>query len=121
MEFSFFNVEIIHVFNSNFVDIRSATSHPFGFKSIIKQPNIYILKLLVNTLRNQDNKVVCIQVDKDITMVRSSEFMRKCHNMNIIVSTSVGDKASLNGKIESPDKTLNNIARNFLLNSIPEK
>ena len=41
--------------------------------------------------------------------------------MNIIVQTTGGDESSLNGKIESPNKTLANITRALLLNSIHKK
>ena len=41
--------------------------------------------------------------------------------MNIIVQTTGGDASSLNGKSESPNKTLANITRSLLLNSIHKK
>ena len=41
--------------------------------------------------------------------------------MNIIVQTVGGYASSLNGKIESPNKTLANIMRDFLLNSSHKK
>ena len=41
--------------------------------------------------------------------------------MNIIVLTTGGDVSSLNGKSEIPDKTLANITRTLLLNSIHKK
>ena len=47
--------------------------------------------------------------------------MRTCHNMNIIFQTTGGDAYSLNGKSESPNKTLANITRALLLNSIHKK
>ena len=57
MEFLFFNVEIIHVFNSTFVAIRFATSHTFGFPSRRKWPPSDILKIFCNILKNKDKKV----------------------------------------------------------------
>ena len=85
--------------------IRSATSHPFEFTSRIKHPPLEILKLLVTTLRNQDKKVVFIQVDDDGELAISSEFMKTCHNMNIIVQTIGRDAPLLNGETESLNKT----------------
>ena len=41
--------------------------------------------------------------------------------MNIIVQTTCVDASSLNGKIESPNKTLDNIMRDLLLNSSHKK
>ena len=41
--------------------------------------------------------------------------------MNIIVQTTGGDASSLNGKSESPNKTLANITRALVLNSIHKK
>ena len=41
--------------------------------------------------------------------------MRTCHNMNIIVNTTGGDAFSINGKSESPNKTLANITKALLL------
>ena len=78
-------------------------------------------KLLVTTLINQDNKVAFIIVDEDGELARSSEFMRTCHNMNIIVQTIVLDASSLNDKSESLNKTIANITRALLLNSSHKK
>ena len=41
--------------------------------------------------------------------------------MNIIVQTTGGDASSINGKNESPNKTLGNITRAILLNSSHKK
>ena len=101
--------------------ICSATSYPFGFPSRSKRPPLYILKFLGTTLRNQDKKVAFIRVDEDGSLARSSKFMRTCHNMNIIVQTTGGDSSSLNGKSESPNKTLANIKRALLINSSHKK
>ena len=117
MDFSFFNVEIIHRFTSTFVAICSANSYPFGFPSRSKFLPLDILKFLVATSRNQDKKVAFIQVDEDVALARSSESMKTCHNMNIIVKNTVGDASYLNGKIEIPNKTLSNITRALLLYS----
>ena len=108
-------------FNSTFVAICSATSYPFGFPSRSKRPPLYILKCIVTTLRNQDKKVAFIRVDEDGAPARSSESMKTCHNMNIIVRTTGGDASSLNGKIKSPNKTLANIKRAIFLNSSHKK
>ena len=100
IDFAFFNAESIRGFNSTFVDICSATSYPFGFPYIIKRPPLDILKFLVTTLVNQDKKVAFIRVNEDGALARSSEFMRTCHNMNIIVHTTGGDASSINGKLK---------------------
>ena len=96
--------------------ICSATSHPFGSLSRSKRPPLDILKILVTTLRNKDKKVAFIRVDKHGALARSSEFMKKYHNINIIVQTTGGYASSINGKIEIPNKTLANITRALLLN-----
>ena len=88
MDFAFFNGESIRGFTSNFVAICSATSHPFGFPSRSKRPPLDILKFIITTLSNQDNKFAFIRVDEDGALSRSSEFMEKFHNMNIIVKTA---------------------------------
>ena len=121
MDFAFFNVESIRGFTSTFVAICSATSYPFGFPSRSKRPTLDVLKFLVTTLRNQDKKVAFIRVDEDGALARSSEFMRTCHNMNIIVQNTGGDASSLNGKSESLNKTLANITRALLINSSHKK
>ena len=54
----------------------------------------------VPKLRHQYKKVVFIRVDEDVALARSSEFMKTCHNMNIIVHTTVGYASSLNGKVK---------------------
>ena len=80
-----------------------------------------MLKFIVTTLRNQDKKVSFILVDEDEPLARYSEFMKTCHNMNIIIQTEGWNEYSLNGKSESPDKTLANITRNLIMNSSHEK
>ena len=72
-------------------------------------------------MRNQDNKFAFIRVDKYGDIARYYESMNTCHNMNIIVQNTGGDKSSLHGKIESPNKALANITRALLLNSIHNK
>ena len=101
--------------------IYSDTSYPFGFPSRSKRSPLDILKLLVTTLRNQDKKVALIRVDEYGALSRSSELMKTCHSMNIIVQTTGGDASSLNGKSEIPNKTLANITRSLLLNSSYKK
>ena len=61
-------------------------------------------------------KVTFIQADEDGALERSSEFMKTCHNMNIIVQTICVDVSSLNGKSESPNKKLANNTGALLLN-----
>ena len=117
MDLVFSNVESIRGFTSIFVAICSVTSHPFGFPSRKKRPPLDNLKFLVTTLRNHDKKVVFIRSYEDWALAISSEFMRTCHNMNIMVQTTCGDASSLNGKSEIPNKTLSNNPRYLLLNS----
>ena len=121
LDFAFFNVESIREFTSTFVAVCAATSYPFGFLSRSKIPPLDILQLIVTKLSNQYNKVVFIKVDEDEALARSSEFMKTCHNMNIIVQNTGGDAFYLNGKSESPNKTLSNITRVILLNSTHKK
>ena len=97
MDFSFYNVEIIHGFTSTFVAVCSATSYPFGFTSRSKRPSLDITKLLVTTSSNQDKKVAFVRVEKYGALARPSGFMITCHNMNIIFQTKGGDSYSLNG------------------------
>ena len=70
---------------------------------------------------HHDKKVAFIKVDEDGTLARSSEFMRTCHNMNIIVQITVVDASSLNGKIKPPNKTLDDTTGDFLLRSSHKK
>ena len=100
IDFSFFNVESIRGFTSTVVAICSANSYPFVFPSRCKRPPLDILKFLVTTSRNQDNKFAFIIVDKDLALARSSKFMNMCYNMNIIVQTTVGDASYIDGKVE---------------------
>ena len=121
MDFSFFNAESIRGSTSIFVSIYYATSYPFGFLPRNKSPPLDILKFLVTTLRNNDNKVAFIIVDEDGSLARSSDFMNKCHNVNIIVHNTCGDATSLDVKSESPNKILAKITRALLLNSTHKK
>ena len=98
MYLAFLNVESMGGVTSTFVAIYSATSYPFGFPSRIKHPPLDILKFLVTVLINQYKKVAFIRDDEDGEPARSFEFMKTCHNMNIIVQTTGGDASSLNGK-----------------------
>ena len=117
MYYDIFNVGRIRGFNSTFVAICSATSYTFGFTSRRKRPPLDILNFIVTTLRNQDKKVSFVQVDKYGALSKTSEFMRTCHNMNIIVQTTGGYVPSFNGKTEIPNKAMANIKRAFLLKS----
>ena len=73
------------------MDICSATSHPFGFPYRIKRLPPDILKFIVTALINQDKKVAFIRIDEYGALARSPEFMKTCHNMKIIVQTTVRD------------------------------
>ena len=121
MYFEFFNVESIRWFTSIFGAICSVTSYPFGFTSRSKCPPLDILKFLVTTLRNQDKTFAFVWVDEYGALARSSEFMKTCHNMNIIVKNTGGYESSINGKSEIPNKTISNITIDILLNSIHKK
>ena len=70
---------------------------------------------------NQDKKVSSVRVDEYLSLARSFEFMKTCHTMNIIVQATGGYASYLNGKRESPNKTLANIKRYILLNSSRKK
>ena len=67
---------------------------------------------------NKDKKVSFIRVEKYGALARASEFMRTCHNMNIIVQTTGENEYELNGISEIPKKTLSNITRALILKSI---
>ena len=121
MDFAFLDIESIRGFTSTFVAICSATSYPFGLPSRSKRKPLDIIKFLVTILRNQDKKIAFVIIDEDVALTRYSEFMKTCHNMNIIVQTTCGDDSSLSDRIESPNKTLANITRALLLNSSHKK
>ena len=72
-------------------------------------------------MSNQDKIVTFVQVDEDGELARSSEFMKTCHNMNIIVKDTGVDASLLNGKSEIPNKTLADITRALLLTSSNKK
>ena len=72
MDFAFFNVESMRGFTSTFVAIFSYTLYPFGLPSRSKPTPLDILKFIVTTLRNKDNKVACIRVDEDVALAISS-------------------------------------------------
>ena len=119
--FAFFKCWIHPCIYVAFFDVCPATSYTFGFPSRIKRPPIEILKLLVTTFSNQDNKAAYIWVDEDGSLARSSKFMSTFHNKNIIVQTTGGHASSPNGKSKSLNKTLSNITRALLLNSSHNK
>ena len=103
------------------MDICSATSYPFEFTSKIKSPTLDTIKFRVTTLINQYKKVTFTQVDEYRALARYSGFMKTCNDMNIMVQTTGGYESYLNCKSESPNKTLDNITRTLLLNSIHKK
>ena len=117
MNFSFFNVEGIYGYTSDFVYMCSATSYPFVFPYRIKHLPLNVLKFCVTALRNQNKKISFIQVDEDGALARYSEFVKSWHIINIIVQTTGGYSYSLNDKSEIPNKTLGNNKRALLLNS----
>ena len=116
MYFSLFNVEIIHEFALIFVPIWSNTSYSFGFTSRVKILPFEMLKFLLDNLRNKYKKVALVWVDEDGTFSKSSESMKPCYRMNILVQTT-GDYAySLNGKSEITNKVLANIKLSLMMN-----
>ena len=98
IDFANFNVENLRVFTSDFVDMCSANSHPFGFISRSKRPPTDILKFIFAALINQDKKVAFIRVDEDGSLARFSEFTKTSHTMNIMVQNTGGYAYYLNGK-----------------------
>ena len=52
---------------------------------------------------------------EDGALGKSTEFVRTCHNMKIIVQTKGGDESSINGKSVIPNKKMANITRMLLL------
>ena len=101
--------------------IYSATSHPFGFPSRRKRKSLDILKFIVTTLRNKENKVSFIRVDEYEALTGYSEFMKTCHNMNIIVQTKEGYESSLNCKREIPKRHMLISKELFYLNKVTRK
>ena len=95
-------------------------SYPITHLVYINQPLLLPVSIrqLNYTLSNQDKKFASIRTNKDCKSVRSSEFMRTCHNMNIIFQTTGVYEYSINGEI---DKFLANITRSLLLNSSHNK
>ena len=91
------------------------------FTSRIKIPRLNILKFLVNTLRNHYSKVTFIQVDEYGVLARSSEFMKTCYDMNIIVQKTGGYVSCFYGKSESSNNTLSNITGALLMKSSNNK
>ena len=121
MNITFFNVESISGFTSNFVSIWSATSQPFCFLSIIKTLLIYIIKFKVNTLRKKDNKFAFVWVYKYVSQKLYLEFMRAWHNMNIIVQTTGRDSYYHDVKSWTSNKILSNITRVLMVSFICNK
>ena len=116
IDFSFFNVESIRGFTSTSEAIYSATSYPLGFPPRSKLPPLDILKNIAITMMNQDEKCLFVRVDKDGTLEISSEYTSTRNNINIIIKTISGDEFSLNVKSEIPNKSVDNIKRDLLLN-----
>ena len=98
MNFSFFHDESILGFTSIFVFVCSATPYPFVFPYRSKLPPPGVLKFLVTTLRNQGKKIALIRVDENVAIAISSEFVKACHNMNIVVQTTGVYASYINGK-----------------------
>ena len=65
--------------------ICSATSYLFGFPYRIKRLPSDILKLLVTKLIKKDKKIAFIRVGEDGALAKSSELLRICQNMKILV------------------------------------
>ena len=81
-----------------------------------EEKRLDILKLLVPKFKKKYNKVAFIRVNEEGELARYSEFIRTYHNTNIIVQTTGGDEYKINGKIDIPKKTLDNITSDLLLN-----
>ena len=83
--------------------------------------HLLITQKIVTTQSNQYKKVSFVRVDEDGALARSYEFMKTCHNTNIVVQNTGGDTFSINGNIETPDKALANTTRALLLKSNHKK
>ena len=70
---------------------------------------------------NNKDKKVAFKKDEYLALEISSEFMKTCHNMNIIVQNKGGYSYFINGKGESPNKKIANSTIDHLLNSIHKK
>ena len=88
MDFAFFNVKITRRFTSTFVAICSTNSHLFGFTPRRKLPPLDKLKVLVTTLKNQDDIFALIRYDEYGALAISYELIKTCNNTNIIVKTT---------------------------------
>ena len=80
------------------MDICSAALYPFGFPYRSKLPHLEILKFIVDTLINEDNKVAFIRFYEDGSLAISYEFMKTYHHMKIIFQTTGVDVSSFNGE-----------------------
>jgi hypothetical protein len=92
----------------------ASTLYTFGFPSKSKGPLINVFTWNVKTLRSMGYEVIFIQVDKDSSLARSSEFCQDIIQLQCILETTGGGKSKNNGKVERPNRVKGDMVRSSL-------
>ena len=106
-DFAIMNKESCREFVAAFCIFDAKTRHPWGFPTRSRRPPIAILKWLVLNLRRQGIEIIELRVDEDGSLANSTEFMTMCRDdLNLTVQTTGGYASTINGKAETPNRTI---------------
>jgi hypothetical protein len=75
-DFSFFDITSLQGYTTAFDLAHASTSYTFEFPSKSKGPTINIFTWVVKTLHSMGYEEIFIQVDKDSSLARSSNFVK---------------------------------------------
>ena len=115
-DFAIVNKESCREFVAAFCIFDAKTRHPWGFPTRSRRPPIGILKWLVLNLRRQGLEVIELRVDEDGSLANSTEFMAMCRDeLNLTVQTTGGYASTINGKAETPNRTIKRMIRTMLI------
>jgi len=90
MNFSFYNVVIIHGFTAVFDVICASTWYQFSFLTSSKRVPLDTLTWLLYILEKEDKDVCIVKVDEDGVLARSCKFFNLLQKCSISLQTTGG-------------------------------
>ena len=117
LDFSFCDTESIRGFASVLDAVRVSSSFPRAFLVRSKQSLILIMLQLINYNKTESHPVYRIRVDKDGTLVHSSEFLRLMVKSGIAIETTTRHKSTSNIIVERIIRENHKLTRIVLLMS----
>ena len=96
----------------------ATTSHLFGYPTSSKRPPLQLIKTLIQFYRQNGYKRSIFRVGECGELSRSADFMQLCIYHEVIFETTGGYASLINGKLEHPHQTINNMVCIQLLSCV---